>query len=352
MITTLKLSSRIARGALLLALAAAAACSSDDITGNPGQPGTPDRSVATVQVTPDTATVVGAGGVRYMRARLLAADGTEVSGRRVTWSSEDSTIARMSGEMLTGLNSGFVWITATADGRQGRARIRVVPPMVTTLQLAAGGITLRAGDTGSPGITPYAADGRILHDAVVTLTSSDTSVVAVEGNMLRARRGGSAIITARADQAVAQLHVLVPAILEYQLTSLAGAALPAETPHVRTIAADSTFVEEWSRVVEGTLVLSTTSGEYVQRVTLIRYRRTGRVWRGEVMVDPMEQTGAWVYADRGTRVETPLSGDVAFTSTVTEGLRYYGYGNQPGRGLAVYQAPPRLAGQTWLYALR
>lgn len=356
MITALKLSSRIARGALLIALTAAAACSGDATepgTGNPGtgKPPVPDLSIASIVVTPDTATMIGAGGFRRMQARLLTASGAEVTGRTVTWATEDPSIAYMSGEMLTALNPGTVWITATADGKQGRAQIRVVAPTVTVLQVAHANLTLRSGDLGYAGVTPRAADGREMRDVVITYASSDTSVVAIEGHALRGRRGGTATVTIRSGEATTQVHVLVPDVLQYRLQSLGGAALPAETPHVRTIAADSSFVEEWARVTEGTLFLSTINNEYVQRATITKYRREGSVRGGNVIVGPVEQVGVWQYGDRGVREETPVSGDQFFTSSIQAGLRYHGIAGA-ARALAVYQEPLGLAGQTWSYALQ
>ncbi|HEX8391399.1 MAG TPA: hypothetical protein VF665_03490 [Longimicrobium sp.] len=356
MTTRIKLHSRIALGALLLALTTAAACSSDATepgSGNPGQPGTgtPDMTVASIVVSPDTATVLGAGGYRRMQARLLTASGAEVTGRTVLWSTEDPSVAVMSGEMLTAINPGTVWITATADGKQGRAQIRVVAPTVTVLQVPHANITLRSGDVAGTGVIARAADGREMYDAILSYTSSDTGVVALQGNLLRGRKGGTATITIRSGEATAQVHVLVPEVLQYRLNSVGGTALPAETPHVRTYAADSSFVEEWARVTEGSLILSTVTGEYVQRATLTRFRRTGGVLGGNVIVGPTEQVGVWTWADRGVREEAPVTGDMTFTSGVQAGLRYYGIVGA-SRALAVYQEPLGLAGETWAYALQ
>ncbi|MCC6774104.1 MAG: Ig-like domain-containing protein [Gemmatimonadaceae bacterium] len=85
--------------------------------------------VASVTLTPTTATVPVGGGVQFAAMLRDAAGGT-LSGRPVTWSSSNTAVATVSSVgLVTGIAvGGPVTITATAEGRQGSATISVTAP--------------------------------------------------------------------------------------------------------------------------------------------------------------------------------------------------------------------------------
>jgi hypothetical protein len=85
----------------------------------------PPPAVATVVVEP--AELVLEPGARHQLAvRLLAADGTSLTGRPVTWQSSDEgrAVVSASGE-VEARQGGLVWITATSEGKAGRARVTI-----------------------------------------------------------------------------------------------------------------------------------------------------------------------------------------------------------------------------------
>ncbi|HJU67407.1 MAG TPA: Ig-like domain-containing protein [Gemmatimonadaceae bacterium] len=87
------------------------------------------RPVNTVSVAPAD-TTVRVGNTVQLTATLRAANNAVLTGRPVTWTSSDTTIARVSGTgLVTGVaaSSQFVTITATSEGRSGNARVIVVP---------------------------------------------------------------------------------------------------------------------------------------------------------------------------------------------------------------------------------
>ena len=87
------------------------------------------RPVATVTVTPAD-TTVRVGNTVQLTATLRAANNSVVTGRPITWSSSDETIATVNGSgLVTGVASSpqFATITATSEGRSGAARVIVVP---------------------------------------------------------------------------------------------------------------------------------------------------------------------------------------------------------------------------------
>jgi len=100
------------------------------VTDSAPPPPPPGDSVATVTVTPDSA-IVPAGDTTSFVATLRDSSGTLLSGRLVSWSTSDSTVARIeaifgSTVVIRALASGSSLVTASSEGRSGSAII-VVP---------------------------------------------------------------------------------------------------------------------------------------------------------------------------------------------------------------------------------
>jgi hypothetical protein len=98
-------------------------------------------AVATVTLTPASSTVY-LGFTRRITARLRAADGRLLSGRTVTWTSPDASIADVSSTGIVRGRSpgGPITLVATSEGRTGTAQVHVaydaeVCPVVAPLAL-------------------------------------------------------------------------------------------------------------------------------------------------------------------------------------------------------------------------
>ena len=136
---------------LVCAATLVAACSGGGDSSSP--PVTPPPStptVATVEVTPTTATLVPPATVQ-LTAVTKDAQGTVLTGRTISWSSSASTVATVSTSgLVTSVASGSATITATSDGKQGTAVITVVShpdgPVVARGDIGALGGTLGSGD--------------------------------------------------------------------------------------------------------------------------------------------------------------------------------------------------------------
>ena len=103
---------------------------------------TEPESVASVAVTPASATLVSLGETAQLTASAQDANGTAVSGKTFTWSSSDQTIATVnSSGLVTAVVNGAATITATVDGVNGTASILV--------QQAATTIAVNDGDNQS-----------------------------------------------------------------------------------------------------------------------------------------------------------------------------------------------------------
>jgi CubicO group peptidase (beta-lactamase class C family) len=82
--------------------------------------------VATVRITPDSSDVVFRA-TRTLTAATLAEGGAAVTGHTITWQSSNTAVATVNGSgVVTGVLPGTVTITATSEGVNGTARVRVV----------------------------------------------------------------------------------------------------------------------------------------------------------------------------------------------------------------------------------
>lgn len=103
-----------------------AACGEDPIGGGPTGPGEPQ--VATVTVTPD-GSLLGLGETMQFQAVALSATSDTIRGIRMTWSTSDTLVARVSGAgQVTGVGAGTARITAAVGIRSGFATITIQAP--------------------------------------------------------------------------------------------------------------------------------------------------------------------------------------------------------------------------------
>src|SRR5439155_1490879 len=115
-------------------LVTAAAVGSAIITAtSEGQTGTSSMTVmnvpvASVAVTPGSATIQ-VGQTQQLAATLKDASGNTLSGRAVSWTSSNPSVASVSGSgLVTGLAAGSAVITAMSEGKTGTATLTVVAP--------------------------------------------------------------------------------------------------------------------------------------------------------------------------------------------------------------------------------
>lgn len=84
--------------------------------------------VATVTVSPNPSTVA-VGQTVQLTATLRSGNGTVLTGRPVTWTSDAPSIATVSSSgVVTGVSAGSTTIRATAEGKLGSSALTVSPP--------------------------------------------------------------------------------------------------------------------------------------------------------------------------------------------------------------------------------
>ena len=179
-------------------------------------PPPPADSVASVTVTPAADTVVRGDSAIFF-ALVRNARGDTLSGRTVTWSVSDSTVAHVQAAfgqtvVIRTSGAGFALITATSEGKSGSAQLIVSdsspppPPndSVATVSVTPDTAVVAAGDTARFFATLRDARGNILSGRPVAWSVSDSTVarveaVAGESVVIRALRSGSSLVTAASE---------------------------------------------------------------------------------------------------------------------------------------------------------
>jgi len=196
------------RSAIAIAAIAAIGCGGgSDVTGPP--PGV--TAVASVAVTsPSTNLLIGvtdsvALGTATAVATPMDANGSSLTGRTVTWSSNSTSVATVSSAgVITAVGAGTTNIVATSEGKSGQVTITVSRPATATVTVSAAPANLLVGvqdsvNLGTATLTATAKDagGHTLSGRTVAWTSGTASVATVSSTgMVKGVAAGASTITA------------------------------------------------------------------------------------------------------------------------------------------------------------
>ena len=124
---------------------------------------------------------------------------TTVTNKAVTWSSSNTSVATVSGGVVTGIRAGTAVITVrTSNGKTATCNITVVNPGVTEIRLNKTSMTLAVGSTGTLTTTIIPSNA----STTITWSSDNTSVATVSSGVVTARSSGTAQIKAMASNGV------------------------------------------------------------------------------------------------------------------------------------------------------
>src|SRR5690606_17372104 len=115
-------------------------------TPPPPPPPPPPPSVATVSLSPTSATL-DIGTMATLTATPRDADGNAMTGKTVTWSSSAPAVATVSAGVVTAVSEGQANITASSDGKSATAIITVNPAPVALVALSEAAATLDIAET-------------------------------------------------------------------------------------------------------------------------------------------------------------------------------------------------------------
>jgi uncharacterized protein YjdB len=162
----------------------------------------PPAPVASVGVSPPTGEL-DVGGTLQLTATPRDAAGNPLSGRQVTWTSSNTSVATVDANgRVTAVGPGTATISATSEGQTGTATItvRTPAPRVATVTVTPANPQLLEGRTVQLTATARDASGNIISGRTVTWTSSNTNVATVNANgLVTGVRKGRTTITATVD---------------------------------------------------------------------------------------------------------------------------------------------------------
>ena len=172
--------------------------------------------VSAISVSPTVDSVFQRDTLRF------AAEETDANGHRVPatefhWTSSDTSVALVDANGLaTGVGPGDAEITATASGVTGKAELRVLARVPTTVSVVPDSVTLFAvADTVRMTAEVRDQTGRVISGSSATWTSADTLVAVVDSaGLVTAVANGTSTVTAKADTATGTVEIAVDQLLE------------------------------------------------------------------------------------------------------------------------------------------
>src|SRR5882724_4559724 len=171
--------------------------------------------VASVAVSPTPASVP-VGQTVQLTATPKDANGNALSGRTVTWSSNNTSVGTVNPSgLVTGVVAGSTTITATSEGQSGTAAVTVTagPLPVASVTVSPAPASVPVGQAVQLTATTKDANGNTLTGRTVTWASSNTSVGTVNGSgLVTGVVTGSTTITATSEGKSGTSAVTVTAI--------------------------------------------------------------------------------------------------------------------------------------------
>lgn len=178
-----------------------AACATKDVSEPVTTPpvGATPVPVMSVTLTP-TLTTLPQGATQQLTAQTRDANGAVLTGRIVTWSTSDTTVATVSAAgLVTARDTGSASITAISEGTRAQAKVTVTLGVIRSVVVTPAAPTMIVGDSLVMVATSADSLGRPLTARTdsVTWQSSDTTKLTISSQgVARALAAGGATITA------------------------------------------------------------------------------------------------------------------------------------------------------------
>ena len=174
---------------------------SEGISGTASVTVTPPAPVATVAVTPATASIP-IGATQQLTAATRDSAGNVLTGRSVTWSSDNAAATVDATGRVTGASVGTAKITATSEGQSGSSTITVTDVPVATVSVTPASASVQPQGTIQLSVVDKDASGNVLPGRTVVWSSSNGSVAKVDPNsglVTGMSSGGPVTITATSE---------------------------------------------------------------------------------------------------------------------------------------------------------
>src|SRR5947207_1489146 len=190
--------------------------------------------VASVAISPATTSLTVGQTVQLTATPKDSAGGT-LTGRMVTWTSGNPSVATISGSgLVAGVTAGSATITATSEGKSSTAALTVTSvrvASVASVAVAPATASLTVGQTVQLTATPKDSAGGTLTGRTVMWSSSNPSVATVSGSgLVTSVVVGTATITATSEGKAGSATVTVTLV---PVASVASVAVSPATASIR-----------------------------------------------------------------------------------------------------------------------
>lgn len=200
------------RSAYLLIAALGVATASCGGGGDGGTgPGGDGPTVTRIDLSPATANVF-VGKTSTFSATPKDVDGATVTGKSITWSSSDQSVATVAGGVVTGVKPGGATITAAVGTVQSTAAVTVIAP-VASVEVTPPTATIVIGGTTQLTAAVKDAGGNPLTDRTVAWKSDNDLIASVStSGLVTSKSVGSAVITATVEGKSATATITITAV--------------------------------------------------------------------------------------------------------------------------------------------
>ena len=199
-------------------------------------------AVASVKVTPAVVSLL-VGAAVQLTATTADSAGNLLSGRSISWSGSDATVASVSSSgLVTSVAQGSASITATSEGQSTAVPVTVTTVPVASLQVSPASANMFVGQTLSLTATPKDAAGNTLTGRPVTWASSSPSVATVSNTgQVAGVTQGSATITATSESktATATINVAIVPVASVQVAPASASIGVGQTVQLAATPKDS-----------------------------------------------------------------------------------------------------------------
>jgi uncharacterized protein YjdB len=185
------------------------------------------RAVASVEILPSGEIAQEIGTTRSLTLTVRAADGTELTGRPVSWSISDDQVAAVSpAGVLEARAAGTTTLTANVEGKAATATIRVFS-VVARVVVDPDRTALGVGDVRQIMAQAVGNEGIAVNRPIAWTTSNSDVVTVNASGRVSGVAAGTAVVTATSQGRSATVEVTVGHWTEYALQRVGSTPLPA-----------------------------------------------------------------------------------------------------------------------------
>jgi uncharacterized protein YjdB len=224
------------------------------------------KPVGAVILSP-TQVSVELGSTLQLTAQVTDAEGNVLSGRPITFSSSNTSVATVSSTgLITAVAIGAATITATSEGKTGTADVTVTPVPVASVDVSPSTASFTIGQSGQFAAIAKDAKGSVLTGRPASWTSGAPSVATVSNTgVVTAVGPGSAVVFATVEGKIGSATVTVRQIAVTSVTvapAVSNIAGGASVQLAATVRAGTTVLTDrivgWSSSNDAVAVVSST----------------------------------------------------------------------------------------------